>query len=258
MRILISDKRKKEIFISLISLLKNSSSVISASFDAEQIHIQGMDKSHVCLFDIKINKNWFNEYNVNEIAKVCFDPNVFHSIISTKSDNQDLIIKMDYDNLDVLHINFKSKEIKKGEFKKTFKMSLIEYDYEEFNIPIVDYDTDFSLSSKQITDLFTQLSNFGSNITFNCSEENISLTTTSDTGEMIVDIPVDDLTSFCIIEDETLMLTYSLLYLNKMCITNKLSNDIELSLSNNSPMKINYNLGDDSSVTFFIAPKTVD
>jgi len=258
MKIVISDKRKKEIFISLISLLKNSSSVISAIFDVEQIHIQGMDKSHVCLFDIKINKNWFNEYNVKEMSKICFEPNVFHSIISTKSDNQDLIIKMDYDNLDVLHINFQSKEIKKGEFKKTFKMSLIEYDYEELNIPIVDYDTDFSLSSKQITDLFTQLSNFGSNITFNCSEENISLTTTSDTGEMIVDIPVDDLMSFCIIEDEKIILTYSLLYLNKMCITNKLSNDIELSLSNNSPMRINYNLGDESSVTFFIAPKTDD
>ena len=43
-----------------------------------------------------------------------------------------------------------------------------------------------------------------------------------------------------------------------MCITNKLSNEIEFSLSNDSPMKINYNLGNDSSLMFYIAPKLSD
>jgi DNA polymerase III sliding clamp (beta) subunit (PCNA family) len=43
-----------------------------------------------------------------------------------------------------------------------------------------------------------------------------------------------------------------------MCITNKLSLDIDFSLSNDYPMKINYNLGEDSSMTFYIAPKIED
>ena len=43
-----------------------------------------------------------------------------------------------------------------------------------------------------------------------------------------------------------------------MCITNKISNDIEFSLSNVSPMKISYDLGDDSYMIFFIAPKLND
>ena len=43
-----------------------------------------------------------------------------------------------------------------------------------------------------------------------------------------------------------------------MCITNKLSSDIEFSLSNDCPMKINYDLGDNSSLTFYIAPKLAD
>jgi hypothetical protein len=40
-----------------------------------------------------------------------------------------------------------------------------------------------------------------------------------------------------------------------MCITNKLSSDVDFSLSNERPMKISYNLGDDSFMEFFIAPK---
>ena len=39
---------------------------------------------------------------------------------------------------------------------------------------------------------------------------------------------------------------------------NKLSNDIEFSLSNNCPMKMSYDLGDNSLLQFFMAPKMND
>ena len=255
MQIKITDKKKKDIFVSIFQVLKNCSSLISITFEPELAHIQGMDKSHVCLFDSKLNAAWFSEYNIENEIKICFDSAVFHSIISTKSDNQDLIIKMDDDNQDILHINFDANEIKKGDFKKSFKMPLAEYEYEEMNIPSVEYDAEFSLSSKQISDMFSQLSNFGNDIIIKCTENDLSLTTNGITGEMRVDISIDDLTSYSIIEDEQVILTYSLAYINKMCITNKLSTDIEFSLSNECPMKINYNLGDDSLMVFYIAPK---
>jgi proliferating cell nuclear antigen len=265
MKITITDKKKKENFISLFSVLKNCSSLINITFQSELLHIQGMDKSHICLFDVKINKNWFSSYELTNNIKICFDSVFFYSIISTKNDNQELTIYLSDSNQDILHIVFDSKEKnetkekeKKCEFKKTFKMNLVEYEYEEMNIPSVDYDAEFSLSSKLIADIFSQLNNFGNDIVIKCSEENISLTTIGATGEMNVDVPIDDLNDYSIIEDEEVVLTYSLAYINKMCITNKLSNDVNFSLSNECPMKISYSLGDDSSLVFFIAPKMND
>jgi proliferating cell nuclear antigen PCNA len=258
MKILISDKKKKDVFVSLFQVLKNCSTLISIKFETEVVHIQGMDKSHVCLFDVKLNKTWFTEYSVINSTKICFDSNVFHSIIAIKSDSQDLTITLSDENQDILNINFDSAELKKGDFKKSFKMPLAEYEYEEMNIPNVDYDAEFSLSSKQISDMFSQLSNFGTDIIVKCSESDISLTTNGVTGEMRVEIPIDDLTSYSVIEGEEVVLTYSLAYINKMCITNKLSTDVEFSLSNECPMKICYNLGDDSLMVFFIAPKMND
>jgi proliferating cell nuclear antigen PCNA len=175
-----------------------------------------------------------------------------------KNDNQELVISMDTDNQDILFINFELNETKKGDFKKSFKMPLSEYEYEEMNIPNVDYDAEFSLSSKQISDMFSQLNNFGSDIKIICCENDISLTTNGITGEMKVEIPIDDLSSYSIVEDEEVILTYSLSYINKMCITNKLSTDIDFSLSNDCPMRISYNLGDDSLMVFYIAPKMND
>ena len=257
MKIQISDKKKKETFVSLFQILKNCSSIINKKFNSESLHIQGMDKSHICLFDVKINSSWFNSFEITKNINLSFDSSVFYSIVSTKSDSQDLIITMEDDNEDIIHITFipQEKESKKGDFKKFFKMPLTEYEYDEMVIPALEYDAEFSLSSKQISDMFSQLSNFGNDIIIKCSEEEISLTTNGVTGEMRVDIPIDDLSGYSIIEGEDIVLTYSLSYINKMCITSKLSNDIEFSLSNNCPMKISYDLGDNSLLQFFMAPK---
>ena len=263
MKIQISDKKKKEMFVSLFQILKNCSSIINTTFNSESLHIQGMDKSRVCLFDVKINSTWFNSFEITKNINLSFDSSVFYSIVSTKSDSQDLIITMEDDNEDIIHITFipQEKESKKGDlkghdcFKKFFKMPLTEYDYDEMAIPTVEYDAEFSISSKQITEMFSQLTNFGNDIIIKCSEEDISLTTNGISGEMRVDIPIDDLSGYSIVEDEEIKLTYSLSYINKMCITNKLSNDIEFALSNDCPMKITYDLGDNSLLQFYMAPK---
>ena len=259
MKIQITDKKQKEIFISLFQLLKNCSSHVNINCYNENLHIQGMDKSHICLFEVKIDKNWFTSYSIKQKTQLCFDSSVFHSIISTKSDNQDLIIQMEDKNPDILFIQFLSQnKNSKGDFKKSFKIPLIEYEYEELTIPTVDYDAEFSLSSKQINDVLSELSNFGIDVLIKCTESEINLNTNGVTGEMNVEIPIEDLNIYSIVEGEEIKLTYSLSYIYKMCISNKLSTNIDFSLSNDCPMKIYYHLGDNSSLVFFIAPKMND
>jgi len=271
MKFIVSDKNKKDVFVSIFLVLKNCTSTISCIFEEELLHIQGMDKSHICLFDIKLKKEWFDEYTIPEKKIISFDSNIFYSIISTKSESQSIIFKMETDNEDTLFIDFISneekeeKEVKKEkktkkkfetkQFKKSFKLPLTENEYEELNIPSKEYDAEFTLSSNQINDILNQMNNFGSDIIIQCSEENIYLTTNGVTGEMRVQIPIDDVSSYSIVEGEETILTYSLIYLNKMCITNKLSEEIDFSLSNECPMKIVYSLGEDSLIAFYMAPK---
>jgi proliferating cell nuclear antigen len=256
MKITISNKNKKDLFVSLFQVLKNCSTLVSVIFETDKLHIQGMDKSHVCLFDVNIQQKWFDEYVVEEKTNVSFDTNIFHLIISTKQDSHDIIIhKVEEDNL---NIDLVSKEHAKGEFNKYFKISLTDYDYQLMNVPDVYYDAEFSISSKKICEIVSQMMTFGTNINIKCSEEKIDLITNGITGEMLVNIPIEDLTEYCIIEGEEIKLSYSLSYINKMCLTNKLSNEINFYISGQYPMKIQYALGDDSYIIFFIAPKISD
>lgn len=251
----ITDKKKKENFISIFHLLKNSSSQINATLNEKKLHIQGMDKSHVCLFDLNLTSNWFDKYNIDKKFDCCFDTSSFYSMINIKGDDQALVIKKNSD--ETLSIELVSGE-KKNDYNKYFTLPLLEYEYEEMLIPTTDYDAEFSLPSKKVTDMLSQLSNFGDDINIKCSDDYVDFKTNGNSGEMRVNIPVDDMSSYSVVEGEEVNLSYSLIYISKMCITNKLSSDIEFSLSNDCPMKINYDLGDDSSLTFYIAPKLAD
>ena len=254
MNIRVSDKKKTN-FISIFHILKNSCTDINATFDINNLHIQGMDKSHVCLFDLNLKKEWFESYEVSCKEEICFNANIFYSIISIKSDEQTLVIKKETNDILLIElINL----IKNSDYNKYFTMPLLEYEYDEMNIPNTDFDAEFSLPSKRLTDMLSQLSNFGDDINIKCSDDCVDFKTKGISGEMRVNIPVEDMLSYGLVEGEEVDLIYSLLYVNKMCITNKLSTDIDFSISKEYPMKINYNLGDDSSLVFYIAPKLSD
>ena len=253
MKITISNKNKKDIFVSLFQVLKNCTSLISVIFETDNLHIQGMDKSHVCLFDVTLKSTWFEEYVVEENTTVSFDAGVFHLIISTKQDSHNIIIHKTEE--DSLNIDLVSKEHSKGDFDKYFKISLADYEHQLMTVPEVDYDAEFSISSKKICEIVSQMMTFGTDININCSEEKINLTTNGITGEMLVNIPIEDLTEYSIVEGGEINLSYSLNYIYKMCLTNKLSNEIIFYISEECPMKIQYDLGDDSYMIFFIAPK---
>lgn len=262
MKIVISDKPKKDLFVALFQTLKNCSNIISINFEPGRMYIQGMDKSHVCLYDVVLLSNWFREYNVEKSVVISFDSTIFFTIINSKQDTNDIIIKydkgQDNEDQDNLFVELVSQEHSKGEFNKYFKIPLVDYEYELMGIPAVDYDAEFSIHSKKICEIVSQMMVFGADIQFNCSEEKIDLVTNGVTGEMLVNIPIEDLTQYSIVEGEEIQLSYSLSYIHKMCLTNKLSSEIDFFISGESPMKLKYNLGNDSYLEFYIAPKVTD
>jgi len=257
MNVIINDKHKKDIFVSLFQMLKNCTTIVCVNFETNRFFIQGMDKSHVCLFNIEITGSWFHEYTVENKVTLSFDTSIFHTIISTKQDSHDIVIHMDNNETDNLNIDLVSHNLK-SDFNKYFKIPLADYEYDIMNIDNIDYDAEFLINSKKICDIFSQMIFFGKDINIKCSEDAMDIITDGITGEMRVNIPIDDLCEFSIVEGNELNLKYSLTYINKMCLTNKLTSEIGFSISNEAPMKIKYDLGDNSSIVFFIAPKVND
>jgi proliferating cell nuclear antigen PCNA len=257
----ISEKAKKELFVSLFHLIKSCTNAINIMFKDDHMYIQGMDKCHICLFDIKIMSHWFSKYEKknSDQQSICIDTNIFHTVISMATENHSLVLEYDSDP-DTIYIKCVNDQGKKADFDKYFNIPLCEIEEDYFSVPEIDYNVDFSMKSKKISEIITQLNIFGDVLNISCSgEEKIVFKSDGTSGYMNVEVSADDLTEFAISDEgKDLNICFGLNYLHKMCINTKLASDINVSLSNDTPMRIKYDLGKDSHCVFYLAPKSDD
>lgn len=252
MRLTIENKVKQEIFVSLFQLLKNWSSHINMHFDTERLYIQSMDKSHICLADIIIKSNWFCNYNCLNNYKISVDSTQFALIINYALKHDVIEIKFDEElSIDNLSINFLNSKEKKTAFDHFFELPLIDVEEENLGIPTVDFEVDLTIETKKFVEVLSELHNFGQDLHITCNDKLVELNATY----LKIHIPIEDLNAYAITEDETLNLSFSLNHLCKLCTSTKLSSSVDISLGNNYPMALIYDIGEDSKIAFYIAPK---
>ena len=64
MKICVAGENKK-IFVHIFQMIKMNTNLVHLKFYDSYLHIQGMDNSHVSLYDIQLDKTWFHNYEVN-------------------------------------------------------------------------------------------------------------------------------------------------------------------------------------------------
>jgi proliferating cell nuclear antigen PCNA len=254
MRLTIDNKAKLDVFVAIFQLLKNWSTNINIHFQDTKLYIQSMDKSHICLANIEISKEWFTEYQQDSNTKISVDSSHLATILNYALKHDKIEFKFeDEAEPDKLYINFLNKETN-GSFDHFFEVPLIDFDEESLEIPDVVYDVEFSSNAKKISDLFSELLVFGSGLNIVCDENTLEFNSEGDSGKLKVNVPIE----YSISEGEKINVSYSLSHLSKMCTSTKLSSNISISISSEYPMALKYDLGDDSNVIFYIAPKVTD
>jgi len=259
MRLIIENKSKLDVFVAIFQLLKNWSSHINMHFEKDRLYIQSMDKSHICLANIEIKDKWFSVFDCSINNKISVDSNNFAILMNyaLKHDKLELTYKEESD-VDKLYINFLNGKENKGSFDHFFELNLIDVDDDSLEVNKIDYEVEFTIESKKLVEVFSELNTFGSDLNIKCTESVVELNSQGDSTKLNVNIPVDDLDEYVIYEGYEIDLSFSLSHLCKMCLSMKMSSSINVSICGEFPMSLNYNLGDDSKVTFFIAPKIKD
>ena len=264
MKLTIENKTKLEMFVALFQLLKNWGSYLSLQFEPNKLYIQTMDKSHICLSSIIIKEPWFSEYNVSEATQITVDASSFAIMMGYALKHNRLQIVYNDTGSDKLCINCINGENEgtkakvKDNFDHFFELPLMDVENETLLIPEVDYDVEFSMDAKKFGELISELMVFGSDLNIICSEDTLELNASGDSGKLKIDIPIDSLNEFAISEGEKLDILFSLNHIGKMCLSSKLGAEISIGISAEYPMSLKYNLGEDSSVAFYIAPKISD
>lgn len=252
MKLTITDITNAEKFVNIFQHLKNFTDNINIDFLPDKVYIQGMDSAHVCLYEISLDKSYFDEYTLgdNDKREIGINNVFFFKILNTRFPNQ--TIELSYENdPDYLDIDFNSEL--KGEFNKSFQLPLMELDIEKLHIPEIEYQADLMIATTVLTKMIDEFAIFDEKINIKCNDESIHFKAVGVEGNMNVELPIEDVEEYLLEEDGSMDVTYSIKNFQYMCGFNKLADSIKMGFSDSQPMLVSYEFGN-CYAKFYLAP----
>ena len=257
MKIELSDPKKVLQFSIILQNIRAYSEHVVINISKKGLFMQGMDSSHCILFEIKLNPTWFNLFDFdeeNDNSTLGINSNILHKIIAILRDGQTIVLEADDD--DKLNISFIGGNDKT--FNKYFEIPLMDINKDIVEITIEDTEVELIMTSKSFHELINQFQNFDEKLSLHFTEEEVSMFSDGIEGMMKVNINLDDVTEYSVVEDLNMEQSYSLKHIAMMCLFNKLSDEFNMTFSEDKPMTGKYNLDDESFVKFYLTSKIED
>lgn len=255
MKLTIEDSKKAAKFDVLFGNLSGLTDLVNIYIEDEGLHMQGMDSSHICLFDAKLTEEWFTTYerDSDDQELVSVPSRIFQKVLSTYKPDQNIVITIEGNNCK-LQMDFIGGE---KTCDKYFELPLIEEGSDLMNIPSDDSEIDMIITSKKLTDLVSQFEIFDQVLTFDMSEEKVLMNASGDDGSMTAKLSLEDsqLIDYAVVEGLNLRVSFALRYIKLMTAFNKLSEEVKLELSSDKPLFMSYDIGDESYLKLALAPK---
>lgn len=236
-------------FINIFSNLNNLTDNVVLYFKDDGLYMQGMDLSHVSLFEATFNKNWFTTYKVEQtdVRQIAINLGCFKNILSTRGDEQSIYMEYSGSSPDSLTIIFRSMVKDSKDIPREYKLMLMDVDITVLDIPDEELSVQFYIDTKTLSLLVKQLSMFDESVVIKCNEEEIRFSACGKDGSMTVNLFDNDkdkdyIDEFSIDENYKLRTTFALKYFEYFCAFQKVSDCVRLSFKNDFPAEMFYSL----------------
>lgn len=229
-----------------------------ASFDCSEsgIQLQAMDTSHVSLVSLSLKSDGFDKYRCDRNLTMGMNLASMSKIFKCANNDDTVTIKAQ-DDADMVTFMFESK---KQEKISDYEMKLMNLDQEHLGIPETDFSCVIRMPSGEFARICRDLSQFGESLTISCTKEGVRFSTSGDIGNANIKIAQTnnfekEEESVTIELQEPVNLTFACNYLNHFTKASPLTNQVQLSLSDNVPLVVEYAIPDLGHIRYYLAPK---
>lgn len=206
----------------------------------ERLYIQGMDSSHIIIFDLHVSCEWFEKLETHNEENFEFGlhSSLLAKILNVKSDSQSMRIYNEENSMDKLGIDFVNGG--SSDYDKFFEIPLMDIDNDLLEIPPTEYDASIIIESKNFKKIIDDFNGLEfQNIQIVCNEDDIRFKSESSQGNMELNVNNSQLYSYGVIEDNQVKNSFNLNFISKMCQF-KVSKYMSVQQSDGIPIEIKY------------------
>ena len=232
-----------------------------ATFDCSDsgIKLQAMDNSHVSLVSLSLRADGFDKYRCDRNLSMGMNLASMTKIMKCAG-AEDVLTMKAQDNADTVTFMFESQNQEKV---SDYEMKLMNLDQEHLGIPDTDYSCVVKMPSAEFARICRDLSQFGESVVIACSKEGVKFSAVGDIGSANIKLAqtanVDKEEEAVTIEmQEPVTLTFACRYLNSFTKATPLSGQVQLSMSADVPLVVEYKIGEVGHIRYYLAPKIED
>jgi len=238
-----------------VGLIKDSMKTISDliseglfQLKEDGIHLIAADPAMVGLVDFKLEKEVFEDYELDEETKVGLNLENFYSILRRANSEDTITLELDEDQ---------SKFHIKMEGMSTRNFSLPILNLSEDDIPSTD-QLDFSVEAELETSVLEGAIKdamvVSDSVTISADSDSINIISKGDQSNVDFEISGDS-EGVIELEGSQAKSMFSLDYLNKMIGAKSLSDTVALKLGEDFPMRLEFVVPDKADLSFVLAPR---
>lgn len=271
----------------LLHLFKSIEDIIpetSFIIDSNGLNIKSMDESHTCLLDILINKEQFDIYNYKFSAKnitLSLSLKTLCKFLAISEKEDKITFKISDKNAEYIALIFDN------DLRKTkYKLQLYDIEVDNTELNLIDYTVDINMDIKRFIKSCSSVNVIGSDdITFNIKNSKIFVSGTGELGSVKSQLKIESkesktkklvlkknksgkirvhkkstVNTYIInrMTRENLDASFSLKHILKILKISSICSRINVNISDNVPLKLYFDLGKNSHINYYIAPKCND
>jgi proliferating cell nuclear antigen PCNA len=270
MRLRITNTQHAELFVNIIKHISGYCESVNIHINSDGLYVQALDASCVCIFEIKLNCTWFDEFECTQNIILGVNISLFSQILNIYKKNQYVVLEYDEEseNSDYCCVSFQNNDDTKktsGCVPSKFNMPLMDLETELLTIPDTDYQMKSLINFKQLAQYLKHLKNICDTIEIKCDEYEFLIKSSgsdikSETN--LTDESCDIYDEYEIAENceitTSITIKHVCYFMTLSSIFDGITNNINFNISEDQPVYFNVNLENENYVRLYIAPKVQD
>lgn len=234
-------------FIDSVSIISDLVSEARFQISQNMIELVAMDAANVAMVIFRLPSSGFQEYEVDEDIEIAINLANFKKILKRSRNDDKLQLEYKDSKLIVQFL---------GKSTRTFDLPTIEFEEKEQKVPSLNFAGKITMPSSELVNAVEDVGIISESVTLLSKKEKLSVFGEGDLSKAEIEIVPSDEISISINENEDqVKAKYSIEYLKKMIVGDKISPNVVLEFGNDYPLKLEYKVLDTVELSFILAPR---